>query len=79
MSTAQVDQRSAEYQDRYRALLAVAEAIVLHRDLPALFHELSARLHEVVRFDWLGLVLHDAAAQKMHLHVLEPPDPESQS
>ena len=49
MSTAQVDQQAAEYQDRYKALLAVSETIVLHRDLPALFHELSARLHELVR------------------------------
>src|SRR6478752_997108 len=75
MSTEQVDQQSAGIKDRCRGLLAVSEAIVLHRDLPALFRELSARLHEVVRFDWLGLVLHDAAAQKMRVHVLEPPDP----
>ena len=75
MSTAQVDQQSAGIQDRCRALLAVSETIVLHRDLPALFHELSGRLHEVVRFDWLGLVLHDAADRTMRVHVLEPPDP----
>ena len=62
--------------DRYRALLAVSEAIVLYRDLPALFHELAGRLHEVVRFDWLVLMLHDAASQTMRVHVLEPPDPE---
>ena len=33
----------------YRALLAVSEAIVWHRDLSALFHELVGRLQQVVR------------------------------
>jgi formate hydrogenlyase transcriptional activator len=61
--------------DRYRALLAVTEAIVSHRDLPALFHELAGRLHQVVRFDYLTLVLHEAATNTMRMHVLEPPEP----
>ena len=39
--------------ERYRALLAVAEAITLHRDLGGLFHDLADCLHDVVRFDWL--------------------------
>ena len=60
----------------YQTLLAVSEAIVLHRDLPALFHDLSARLHDVVRFDWLALILHDPASQTLHLHVLEPSLPD---
>jgi formate hydrogenlyase transcriptional activator len=67
--------QASDSGDRYRALLAVSEAIVLHRDLPALFHELAGRLHEVVRFDWLVLMLHDAATGKMRVRVLEPPDP----
>ena len=46
----------------------------MHRDLPGLFHELAERLHQVVRFDWLGLILHDAATQRMHMHILEPPE-----
>jgi formate hydrogenlyase transcriptional activator len=61
--------------DQYRALFAVSQAIVSHRDLSALFHELADRLHDVVRFDYLALVLHDAASETLHLHVLEPPDP----
>jgi formate hydrogenlyase transcriptional activator len=61
--------------DRYRALLAVAEAIVAHRDLRALFHELAARLRQVVRFDFLALVLHEAATNTMRLHVLETSEP----
>ncbi len=58
-------------EDRYRALLAVSEAIVLYRDLPSLFHELGGRLVQVVRFDALALVLHEAATDTMHLHILE--------
>jgi formate hydrogenlyase transcriptional activator len=56
-------------------LLAVSEAIVSHRDLPALFHEMAGRLHQVVRFDYLALVLHEAASNTMRLHVLETCEP----
>src|ERR1700747_1937561 len=42
---------------KYQALLAVSEAIVSHRELSALFHELAGRLHQVVRFDYLVLYL----------------------
>jgi formate hydrogenlyase transcriptional activator len=61
--------------DRYRALLAVSEAIVSHRDLSALFHELAGRLHQVVQFDALALVLHEAATNTMRLHMLEAAQP----
>ena len=56
-------------------MLAVSEAIVSHRDLPALFHELAGRLQQVVRFDYLALVLHEAATNTMRLHVLETTEP----
>ncbi len=46
-----------------------------HHDLPALFHELAGRLHQVVRFDYLALVLHEAATDAMRLHVLEASEP----
>src|SRR5438445_9220097 len=60
---------------QYRALLAVAEAIVSHRDLHALFHDLAGRLHQVVRFDYLALVLHDAASNTFRPHILETAEP----
>ena len=47
---------------QYRTLLAVSQAIVSQRDLHALFHELAGRLHPVARFDFLSLVLHEAAS-----------------
>src|SRR5262249_58234539 len=60
---------------KYRTLLAVAEAILSHRDLHALFHGLTDRLQQVVRFDYLILVLHDAANNMMRRHILETSDP----
>ena len=56
--------------DRYRALLAISEAVVAHRDLAALFNELAGQLNRVVRFDHLAFVLHDTASDTMRLHVL---------
>jgi formate hydrogenlyase transcriptional activator len=53
------------------ALLEVSEAIAQQRDLPALFHDLAARLHSVLEFDFLTLVLHDPAKNVMRLHILE--------
>jgi formate hydrogenlyase transcriptional activator len=53
------------------ALLEVSEAIAQQRDLPALFHDLAGRLHSVVDFDFLTLVLHDSERNVMRLHVLE--------
>ncbi len=62
---------------QYRALLAVAEAIISHRDLHALFHDLADRIRRVVSFDYLLLVLHDKARDSMRLHVLESSQPTS--
>jgi formate hydrogenlyase transcriptional activator len=56
---------------QYRALLAVSEAIVSHRDLRALFRELACPLHRVVRFDYLALLLHDPESSTLRPHVLE--------
>src|SRR5271168_710758 len=53
------------------ALLEVSEAIAQQRDLPALFHDLAERLHSVVDFDFLTLVLHDPVRNVMRLHILE--------
>src|SRR5260370_23353675 len=53
------------------ALVEVSEAIAQPRHLPALFHDLAERLHSVVDFDFLTLVLHDPARNVMRLHILE--------
>ena len=57
-------------------LLEVSEVIAQQRDLRVLFHELADRLHAVVEFDFLTLVLHDPARNVMRLHVLETREPE---
>jgi formate hydrogenlyase transcriptional activator len=69
----QLDAASPEAQ--HHALLEVAEAISQHRDLGELFHELAARLHRVVEFDYLNLVLHDPSRNVMRLHILETEKP----
>jgi formate hydrogenlyase transcriptional activator len=75
MTAAHVDGQATASGEPYRALLAVSEAIVSHRDLSALFHELAGRLHHVVRFDYLSLVLYEAASNTLCLHVLETSEP----
>ena len=70
MTSDRCDGQATATSDLHRALLAVSEAIVAHRDLSALFHELAGRLHLVVQFDGLSLVLHEAVSNTMRLHVL---------
>jgi formate hydrogenlyase transcriptional activator len=65
----------ASSEAQHQALLEVAEAIAQHRDLGELFHELAARLHRVVEFDYLSLILHDPARNVMRLHILEAEEP----
>ncbi len=62
-------------RQQYRTLLAVSEAIVSHRDVVTLFHDLAGRLHLVVRFDYLACVLHDATSNTLRPHVLETTEP----
>src|SRR6266478_660478 len=75
MASAPSDAQTQSADQRYRALLAVSEAIISHRDLAALFHELAGRLHPVVRFDNLALLVHEAEGNALRLHVLEPSGP----
>jgi len=54
-----------------QSLLDVSQAILQHRDLAGLFRDLSTRLHSVLRFDFLNLILHDPSRNLMRLHILE--------
>src|SRR5881628_1619151 len=60
--------------EQYQALLEVSEAIAVHRDLPSLFHDLVERLHHVVNFEYMRLLLHDPERDVMRLHTLETPN-----
>jgi formate hydrogenlyase transcriptional activator len=62
-------------RQQYRTLLGVSQAIVSHHNLETLFHDLGGRLRQVARFDFLSLVLHEAATNTMRLHVLETVEP----
>ena len=75
MASAPLNPQAASTDHKYQALLAVSEAIVSHRDLSALFHELAGQLHQVVRFDYLGLTLYEATSNTMRMHVLEGTEP----
>ncbi len=75
MSTLQKNVETLSTNRKYSTLLEVAEAIVTHRDLPALFHELAGPLHRVVRFDYLALVLRDYSTSTMCFHLLETSEP----
>jgi len=55
----------------HQSLLDVSQAILQHRDLNGLFRDLSVRLRAIIPFDFLSLVLYDAAANTMRLHILE--------
>ena len=55
---------------RYDALLEIAESIVSHRQLPALFADLYRFLKPLIGFDFLGLCLYDADRQVTRLHEL---------
>ena len=54
-------------------LLEVSESIASHPDLNELFHDLAQRLPRIVPFDYINLVLHDAARNVMRLHLLAAP------
>jgi len=55
----------------YTTLLEVSEAIASHRDLGVLMHDLAPRLHGLVEFDGLALILHGAAPKTLCLYLLE--------
>ena len=60
----QGDALAAAGGERYRALLDISKAIISHRDLEPLFRELASRLHQLVRFDYVAVVLYEAATNK---------------
>ena len=66
---------AASPEARHQALLEVAEAIAQHRDLGELFHDLAERLHRVVEFEYLNLILHDPVRNVMRLNILETEKP----
>ena len=60
---------------QYLTLLELSKAIALHRNLPDLFHDLAGRLHRLLDFRNLGVVLHDESQNVLRLHILESTEP----
>lgn len=75
MSDADRSPLASDIAEKLRALLEVSESISLHHDLSALFHDLAQRLYGIVPFDFLSLILHDAARDVMQLHICEGRNP----
>ncbi len=65
------DSRTHSQSATHQSLLDVSQAILQHRDLAGLFRDLAVRLRAIVPFDFLNLVLYDAASNTMRLHILE--------
>jgi formate hydrogenlyase transcriptional activator len=57
--------------EAWQSLLEVSSTILQHRDVRPLFRSLAPQLRSVLPFDFMSLVLHDAAEGRMRLHVLE--------
>ena len=63
--------RPEELIRRYKSLLDVSRAIASTQDQSELFSELAHHLRQVVRFDFLNVVLHEPAHNVMRLYLLE--------
>jgi len=68
---------------RFESLVRVSNAIGMHRDPEELFAALVKELHRVVRFDYVGVTIHDEKSNTFHRHSVDaeteaaiPPDPE---
>src|SRR5918996_579691 len=57
--------------EQYLALNEVSRIIASRRNLSELFHDLAERLHRLLDFSYLGVMLYDPAQHVMGLHNLE--------
>ena len=63
--------------ERYLALLGVSSAIASHRTLEDLFTDLAHRLHPIIDFNYLSVLLYDSARNVMRVHILDSEGPDS--
>jgi formate hydrogenlyase transcriptional activator len=63
--------RAEPSHSQYVALLEVTESVATHRSLTDLFHDLTRRLHPILNFTYLALVLPDPEQNVMRLRTLE--------
>ena len=61
---------SVSTSNQYVTLLEVSQALASHKSLPELFQDLGRRLHTILNFTYLSLILHDPIDDVMRLHTL---------
>jgi formate hydrogenlyase transcriptional activator len=61
---------SVSTSNQYVTLLEVSQALANHKSLPELFQDLGRRLHTILNFTYLSLILHDPIDDVMRLHTL---------
>jgi len=75
MPIAGQDVRGGIPAEGYATLLEVVKSIASHQTLPELFQDLSRRLHTVLNFTYLSLLLHDPVRNVMRMHTRESVQP----
>src|SRR5262245_26367121 len=63
--------RPEEVIQRYKSLIEVSRAIASHHNQAELFSELAHHMRQVVRFDFLNVLLYEPAYHVMRLYLLE--------
>ncbi len=61
---------------RYETLFRVSQTISAHRNCQELFRNLASELRCVVQFDYIAVVMYDAATHKLRLNLLDGSDPD---
>src|SRR6267143_89645 len=56
---------------RFESLVAVSNAIGMHRDPKELFSVLVRELHRVVPFDYIGVTIRDEKSNTFHRHSID--------
>ena len=71
------EEKDHALSERYLALLGVSSAIASHRTLEDLFTDLAHRLHPIIDFSYLSVLLYDSARNVMRVHILDSDGPDS--
>jgi formate hydrogenlyase transcriptional activator len=67
---ATLPRKPSSTDDLYLTLLEVSQAIADHKSVTELFDDLSRRLHPILHFTYLSVLLHDPDHNVMRLHTL---------
>lgn len=71
------EEKDQAVSGRYLALLEVASAIASHRTLEELFTDLAQRLHPIIDFSYLSVLLYDSTRNVMRVHILKSDGPDT--